>query len=151
MLDNKGLKRLGASLMVVAIAIVVGTLGYFFPKVFPELAQRGEDSDQYNAWLQILVFGVAAVIILVRTLEWTWLGRGIVWSYLGIVSVYLIVVAREQEWESMTTSNWLWTTRFLIAFGGVVSVSALVMEEYPAVVYRLKSWQTRRLLRRHSK
>lgn len=118
----------GGWLFVVVAALVVGLAGYVFPELFPDVAANSS-SDRYTIWFEILIFGGSAVLLLVRTRRWTWLGRAIVWVFAGLVCLYLLLGYRFERWEFTRTPNWLWMTRFVINFGAITYFLSLVGKE----------------------
>jgi len=133
-------KRVRGALFVIAVAVIAGTLGWYFPIWFPHWAERGAGSDRWNAWLQVITFGGSVVVLIGRTREWKWLDRGVTWAFIGIVCLYLTLVSNYEKWPFFQTINWTWTFRFVIGGAGIVFFTALAGNELLQVWRRFRRW-----------
>lgn len=130
-------RRIRGAILTILAAAVVFTVGYQFPDQFPDVAESDE-SDRWNAWLQIVGFGGSAAILLARTLRWTWLGRAIVWVFLGATCLYLFIVSGPEQWAFFRTRSWVWGMRSLVSFGMLAYLAALITGEVMALRDRMR-------------
>jgi vacuolar-type H+-ATPase subunit I/STV1 len=86
--------------------------------------------DQFSAGIIFVSFGLAALVILIFTEQWTWRAVGVMISLAGTSTVYGLILARTRGWvesDQLVTRSIL---RASLDVGGVLLFLGLTMWAY---------------------